>query len=214
MGYQIFADVHIYFQVSARVCAGKNMQAWSKKGLLTGWCQPVHSVSTMWIFDFLLEVQNFGGWKVSAWLVLSKTQALSHNRASLDKKTAHTHWCMLLLEKRSCSAWPPPRSGRKHMKSTHGFLQTLPDVSFSLTGPVAYPHCVPIVNLTCEYNHMLSTVSPCSEALNVPVILAPLTQQVSDRRTSHGNLPKPPNGMTQTLHSYNHRFLGWIMWPS
>ena len=98
---------------------------------------------------------------LSTWLVLSKTQPLSPNGASLDKNTTTPQWCMLLLVKRSCSEWPPPGNGRRHRKPVHGFPQTHPDVSFPLTGPVSHPHAVTIVNLSSEYNHMLSTVSPC-----------------------------------------------------
>lgn len=69
IGFLILADVCIYLQLSACVHAGKNMQVWCKKGLLMGCCQPVQTVSIVWMFDFLLEVPNFHGWKVSMWLL-------------------------------------------------------------------------------------------------------------------------------------------------
>lgn len=198
---------YLHACVRERICRPDLRRAYLQDGA------SLSSVSTMWIFDFLLEVQNFGGWKVSVWLVLSKTQALSHNRASLDKNTAHTHWCICCLRKGHALRDPHQGVGESIGSQRMDFSRLYLMCLFPLLAQW-HPHCVPIVNHTCEYNHMLSTVSPCSEALNVPVILAPLTQQVSDRRTSRENLPKPPNGMTQTLRSYNHRFLGWILWPS
>ena len=52
-----------------------------------------------------------------------------------------------------------------------------------LIGPVAYPYCAIVINLSCEYKYILNTVSPCSEAWNTWVVLKPLTQQINDRES-------------------------------
>lgn len=54
-------------------------------------------------------------------------------------------------------------TGRDSWKLVPGFCQTLPHVPFLFADLVLY-HFTPI-NLSCEYNYMLSVVSPHSESL-------------------------------------------------
>ena len=54
----------------------------------------------------------------------------------------------------------PTREWEKAQETSTWISLTPPDVSFPLTGPASHPHTVTVVNLSCEYNHMLSTMSP------------------------------------------------------
>lgn len=56
------------------------------------------------------------------------------------------------------------------LKPAHGFVQPVPDLSFPLTIAAVDLCCPTIINLSCEYNHMLSLVNSSIDTPNVWVV--------------------------------------------
>lgn len=126
--------------------------------------KPYKQRGLCWTPAFLLRDWNFSTWSAS-----KKNPGCWVSEGLPWAKTSHTwpHFCMPF---RSWE-WESIR------KSEHGFLQTLP-VSFPRWSSCASLWAL-VINLSCEYRHVLSLPSPSSESVNVRVVLRILTQPAS-----------------------------------